>query len=95
MAVNPELVDGRYIDLPLELKDISENIKSTGFNTVKFSNITLTVPRMISHVTDNGWIGPDHPEHATKEWGDEMLNSFADFMISFLNEFEKVELKEI
>lgn len=92
MAVNPELIDKKYIGLPLEIRDLSENIKGAGFNTVQFRNITLTVPRMIRHITDNGWIGPDHPENATKEWGDEMLNSYADFMVSFLNEFEKVEL---
>ena len=93
MAVNPELIDKNYIGLPLEMKNVSENIKGSGFNTVQYENITVTVPRLTNHVTDNGWIGPDHPKNATKEWGDEMLNTFADFMVSFINEFEKAQLK--
>ena len=54
--------------------------------------MNVTIPRLTDHVTDNGWIGPDHPKYATKEWGDEMLQAFADYMVSFLEEFSKVEL---
>ena len=69
MAVNPDLVDRDYIDLPLEISDLSESIKGAGFNTVKYNDITVTVPRLTNHVTTNGWIGPDHPNTATVEWG--------------------------
>ena len=92
MAVNPNLIDADYINLPLEVTNLSENIKGSGFNTVEYNNITVTVPRLTNHVTTNGWIGPDHPKYATEEWGTEMLQTFADFMVSFLKEFKTVKL---
>ena len=92
MAVNPDLVDRKYVDLPLEMKDVSGNLKAAGFNNVEFKGVTVTIPRLTDHVTDNGWIGPDHPKYATEEWGKTMLQSFADYMVSFLKEFAKVGL---
>ena len=92
MAVNPALIDKKYVDLPLELKDVSPSIKANGFNTVEFKGVTVTIPRLTDHVTDNGWIGPDHPKYATEEWGRDMLQAFADYMVSFLEEFGKVSL---
>ncbi len=94
MAVNENLIDKKYIELPLEIKDISETIKGSGFNTANYQNVTITIPRLTNHVSDNGWIGPDHPKYATKKWGEEMLNSFTDFMLSFLNEFKKIKLEK-
>jgi len=92
MAVNPDLIDRTYIDEPLVLKDLSSEIKGAGFNTVKYKGITVTVPRLTNNVTDNGWIGPDHPKFATEEWGNNMLNAFTEFMLDFVDEFNKVEL---
>ena len=92
LAVNPDLVDRKYVDDPLVLKDVSPAIKASGFNSAEFRGVNVTIPRLTDHVTDNGWIGPDHPKYATKEWGDEMLQAFADYMVSFLEEFSKVEL---
>ncbi len=92
MAINPDLIDRTYIDLPLELTDISDTIKGSGFNTVQYNGITVTVPRLTNHVTDNGWSGPDHPRLATVEWGTKMLDTFASFMVSFLDEFSRVQL---
>ena len=92
MAIDPELIDREEIDHPLILKDVSEAFKASGFNTVKFKEVTITIPRLTNHVTDNGWIGPDHPKHATAEWGIEMLNTMAAYVVACIEEFEKVEL---
>ena len=40
--------------------------------------------------TDSGWYGPDSPETATKEWGEEMLAATADFMVDFIRKFAAV-----
>ncbi len=92
MAIDPKLIDRNEIDHPLILKDVSEAFKASGFNTVKFKEVTITIPRLTNHVTDNGWIGPDHPKHATVEWGTEMLNTMAAYVVACIEEFEKVVL---
>ncbi|NBK20446.1 MAG: creatininase family protein [Spirochaetia bacterium] len=92
MAIDAGLVDRNEIDHPLVLKDVSEAFKASGFNTVKFKGVTITIPRLTNHVTDNGWIGDDHPRHATEEWGIEMLESMAAYVVACIEECEKVEL---
>ena len=42
------------------------------------------------HLT--GWIGPDHPETATEEWGRKMLQTTADYIVDFMEEFKKVDI---
>ncbi|WP_320130666.1 creatininase family protein [uncultured Sphaerochaeta sp.] len=92
LAIDPGLVDKTQIELPLEMKDVSATILASGFNTVKFKDVTLTIPRLTNHITDNGWIGTDHPKYATEAWGTEMLQAMADYIVSFIEEFEKVTL---
>lgn len=92
MAIDPSLIDMSQIELPLEMKNVSATIQASGFNTVKFKDVTITIPRLTNHVTDNGWIGNDHPKYATVEWGTEMLQAMADYVVAFIDEFEKVEL---
>ena len=48
--------------------------------------------RKTPHVTDNGWIGPDHPSTATEEWGKEMLETTANYIVDFMEEFKKIKL---
>ncbi len=92
MAIDPDLIDRTEIDHPLILKDVSEAFQASGFNTVKFKGVTITIPRLTNHVTDNGWIGPDHPKHATVAWGTEMLDSMATYVVACIEEFVKVVL---
>ena len=47
---------------------------------------------MTPSVTHNGWIGPDHPETATEEWGRKMLQTTADYIVDFMEEFKKVDI---
>lgn len=45
----------------------------SGFHSVEFKGVNVDIIRNTPHVTDSGWIGPDHPSTATEEWGKEML----------------------
>jgi creatinine amidohydrolase len=92
MGIDPSLVDMNEINKNLELKDVSPGLKATGFYSVVFKGINVTIPRTTPHVTDNGWIGPDHPNTATVEWGSKMLTAFTDYLADFIDEFEKVKL---
>jgi creatinine amidohydrolase len=92
MGIDPSLVDMSEIDKDMVLKDVSPGLKATGFYTVEFQGVQVTIPRATTHVTDNGWIGPDHPNTATPEWGRKMLQTMADYLDGFIHEFEKVKL---
>jgi creatinine amidohydrolase len=93
MAVDPSLVDKSEIGGPLELKNVSNELISTGFNTVTFKGVNVVIPRSVTGITENGWIGQDHPAAATEEWGREMLLATADYIVSFIAEFKKAGLK--
>lgn len=92
MAIDPSLVDTTNIQ-PMNLHNhITENIKTSGFKTVNFKGIDLPMCRPITSFTNNGWVGADHPEQATAQWGKEMLQAVADYIVEFMEEFKKAEL---
>ena len=96
MGVNPDLID--YTEMteePLQLKDLSENLKANGFFTVNYKGVDIEFVRSTSNVTDNGWIGPDHPTKATVEWGNEMLQTTADYIVDFIEEYKNVDLQVV
>ena len=92
LGIDPSLVDKSEIGGELKFYDLSENLKVTGFRSVEFKGVTVEIPRSTTHVTDSGWIGPDHPNTATEEWGREMLQTTADYIVDFMEEFKKVTL---
>ncbi len=92
MGIDPSLVIKNEIGGELELKSISDTFKMTGFNTVNFKGVNVNIIRKADSITDNGWIGPDHPSLATVEWGEEMLQASADYISDFANEFKKIKL---
>jgi creatinine amidohydrolase len=90
MGIDPALVDMDEINHDLVLKDVSAGLKATGFYSVEFKGVQVTIPRLITRVTDNGWIGNDHPKTASVEWGKKMLQTMADYLADFTAEFEKI-----
>ncbi|MEG1972417.1 MAG: creatininase family protein [Oscillospiraceae bacterium] len=92
LGINPALVDKSEIGGDLVLNDISDTIKATGFYSVSFKGVSFNVLRNINHITDSGWIGPDHPNTATEEWGREMLKACADYIADLAAELKKVKI---
>lgn len=92
MAVDPSLIDMSQIDLPLEMTNLTDNLVATGFRTVRFKGVEIEILRNTPKVTDNGWIGPDHPNTATVEWGQEMVQTTADYILDLIEELKKVVL---
>lgn len=91
MAVNPDFVDLNSIE-PIAFKNISEKLPQTGFYSVNFKGIDIDIPRKIKSITNNGWIGPDHPSNASLDWGVEMLNTTSQFIAEYINEFKNIEI---
>lgn len=94
LAVDPSLVDFSKIQEMGLINDLGDEMPTTGFKGVKFQGIEIPVIREVRRFTQNGWIGPDHPKEATEEWGNEMLKSVADYIVSFANAFKSVPLPE-
>ena len=95
MAVNPDLIDKSEIGGPLEYIHLSDTFETTGFRSVKYKGVNVEILRPVDQVTSTGgWIGPDHPNTATEEWGKEMLQTCADYIADFMEEFQKIDLPE-
>lgn len=69
LGIAPSLVDQSEVAGPMKLHDVSDTLKATGFTSIEYKGVTVNIPRLTPSVTHNGWIGPDHPETATEEWG--------------------------
>ena len=92
LGIDPSLVDKSEIGGELKFFDLTDNLKTTGFRSVQYKGVSVEIMRSTPHVTDSGWIGPDHPNTATEEWGREMLQATADYIVDFMEEFKKVKL---
>lgn len=93
MAVDPALVDARYLDAPMELiNDVDASMPTKGFNDITYRGASIAFPRPVHCYSGNGWIGPDKPPEATKEWGDEMVRTMAAYIADFVGDFEKIAL---
>lgn len=90
--IAPSLVDQSEVAGPMRLHDVSDTLKATGFTSIEYKGVTVNIPRLTPSVTHNGWIGPDHPETATEEWGRKMLQTTADYIVDFMEEFKKVDI---
>lgn len=94
IGIDPALVDTSELHHPLVLDDIGEGFTSTHFVSVNYKGVSIEIPRPTWAVTQNGWIGPDHPATATAAWGQEMLEACADYIVDFLHAFENVPLPQ-
>ena len=92
LGIAPSLVDQSEVAGPMKLHDVSDTLKATGFTSIEYKGVTVNIPRLTPSVTHNGWIGPDHPETATEEWGRKMLQTTADYIVDFMEEFKKVDI---
>ena len=75
-------------------KPVSPEMESTGFKTVSYKGVSIPLVRPVVDISDNGWIGPDHPKNATEQWGRDMLDACAKYIADFLAAFRRIPLKE-
>lgn len=91
MAIDCALVDREQIEDSF-LKGLSESLPSGGLQSVCFEGVSIPVSRPVMEATQNGWAGPDHPDTATRQMGEEMLEATADYLARFLAEFSAAPL---
>lgn len=91
LAIDPSLVDKSEIqDSPMQ--GLSNTLPASGMKTVTFEGVEIPVPRMSDHISENGWFGKDHPKDSNREWGEEMLEECAKYIVKWMKEFEAVNL---
>ena len=91
LAVDPKLVDWDNVE-DMVLKPVSDEIEATGYKTVRYKGVEIPLVRPVTDISDNGWIGPDHPKNATVEWGTEMLEACAKYIADFMEAFRRAPL---
>ena len=99
MAVDPELIKREYLDAPEGIRnDLGDALPYDAWANIRYKGATVTVPRSIRDITENGWLvhsfKGDVPTRATEEWGREMLSAMADYIADFGAEFGKTALPE-
>ncbi len=95
MGIDPSLVDMDYIHESMALaNDVAPNMPTTGWSTVNFKGATVIMPREYVNYSGNGWYGADAPDKATPQWGQEMLQTMADYIVDFAAEFDKLPLPQ-
>ena len=78
---------------PMDLVDDGgSDIKTKGFDVVEFEGVHPSLIRRARRYASNGWIGKDDPKQASAEWGEQMLTSFADWAVKFLDAFAQSPL---
>ena len=91
MAIDENLIDKDAIG-DLHLKSLSEDLPFSGLASIRFKGVDIPMRRFSRDVTDNGWVGNDHPKYATREWGEQMINATAEYIAEFIEAFKKVKL---
>ena len=91
LAVDPTLVDWDAVE-DMHLIPVSDEFESTGFKTISYKGVSIPLVRPVTDITDNGWIGPDHPKFATEKWGNDMLDACAHYIADFLSAFRRAPL---
>ena len=76
------------------INDVSNELPTTSWNTVEFKGASVTIPRESRYYFGNGWYGKDAPSTATPEWGREMLQTMADYIVDFIEVFERAPLPQ-
>lgn len=84
LAYDESLVDMSKVK-DLQLKGINDKLKNAGYQ-IQLDGIAIPVPRYIDEFNENGWIGEDHPKHANKQWGKQLIEETANFMAKLVHQ---------
>lgn len=93
LAIDESLVNLEE-SMPRKSNDLSENLKVSSINMVNFKDADIRIMRDVRDVVESGWFGPDDPKDATVELGKTMLDTTANYIADFIEEFKKVKLDE-
>ncbi len=99
MAVDENLIKREWLHEGENMvNDISDELPTYSWTSSMFRGGTVTIPRPINRLTDNGWLahgmGDDAPDRATAEWGREMLKTVTDWVAELIPVFARAACPE-
>lgn len=91
MAVDPSLV---YMDLAKDLTPVAVHQDLPAFNlsSVSLNGIHFYLPRDVKTHYPQGWSGADLVKDANAQWGKDMLDATADFVVELAKKLEEIKL---
>lgn len=92
MAVDPSLVDSSQLGPMALANDISDELPTSGWDNVEFKGAHVAIPRDACRYAGNGWIGPDDPANANPEWGGQMMDGVASYLVDFIGALKRAPL---
>lgn len=97
MAVDPTLIKTEYMEWPEGIRnDLGDALPYGAWTNVEYKGVSVTVPREVDRITDNGWLvhsfKGDVPTRATPEMGRRMLEAVADYIADFGEKFAQTVL---
>ena len=92
MAVDPSLVDTSELGPMALANDISDELPTSGWDNVEFKGVHVAIPRDACRYAGNGWIGPDDPVLADPEWGGQMMDGVAEYLVDFIGALGRAPL---
>lgn len=72
--------------------DISDELPTSGWDNVEFKGAHVAIPRDACRYAGNGWIGPDDPKLADPEWGGQMMDGVAGYLVDFIGALGRAPL---
>ncbi len=98
MAYDESLIKKEYLNEGENMvNDLGDVLPTGTWNMVNFEGGSITIPRPLKSITDNGYMMygmPDEPSRADKKWGTEMVETMADYIEHFLKAFRQAKLPE-
>ena len=91
LAIDPAAAD-MGAARAIELKPLSENVRSQYASRFRFGRGTISVRMPMSRITPSGNLGEIDPSGASAELGREMLEAVVAFLVDFGKEFKTVPL---
>jgi creatinine amidohydrolase len=92
MAVDPSSVHKENC-FPAEIGHLSEALRNTHINTVRYRKGSVRIVRDVREVTSNGaYGGEDAAEDASAETGKAILDTLTEYMDAFVTEFTSLPL---
>ena len=89
LALRPESVIKTEFK-PSKAEGLGSQFPADGWDNIVWHGVKVPIPRPDIHVTDNGWLGDDALETATKEQGEAMLSAAADWAVDYLRAIKKL-----
>lgn len=91
MSIDENLVHKDYL-IPTNVSHLSDALQNVYLNLVRFNGASVKIVRDVRGVVDSGGFGGSDSGQASKELGQSMRDGVASYIVSFIEEFKKLQV---